>query len=85
MALTQLNTRVPEELAGKVRAAAQRRGMSVQDYVADVLEADQAAADGPEEMREARARMHAAVAYRKWLEGGRSEDGAMDMGEVFGA
>jgi hypothetical protein len=35
-------------------------------------------------MREARARMHAAVAYRKWLEGGRREDGAMSMDEVFG-
>ncbi|MET7827025.1 hypothetical protein ACFWA4_04905 [Streptomyces sp. NPDC060011] len=85
MALTQLNTRVDQELADKVRASAQRRGMSVQDYVADVLEADQAAADGPEDLRDARARMHAAVAYRKWKDGGKSEDGAMSMDEVFGA
>ncbi|MGV9703912.1 hypothetical protein [Streptomyces sp. NPDC003483] len=85
MALTQLNTRVDQELADKVRASAKRRGMSVQDYVADVLEADQAAADGPEEMREARASMHAAVAYKKWLDSGRSEEGAQTMDEVFGA
>ncbi|MGW6259925.1 hypothetical protein [Streptomyces sp. NPDC055085] len=85
MALTQLNTRVDQELADKVRASAKRRGMSVQDYVADVLEADQAAADGPEDLRDARARMHAVVAYRKWKDGEKSEDGAMSMDEVFGA
>ncbi|MET7391722.1 hypothetical protein ACFYPT_42145 [Streptomyces sp. NPDC005529] len=85
MALTQLNTRVDQELADKVRASAQRRGMSVQDYVADVLEADQAAADGPEDLRDARARMHAAVAYRKWKASGHSEAGTMSMDEVFDA
>ncbi|MGW4440793.1 hypothetical protein ACWELO_34595 [Streptomyces sp. NPDC004596] len=84
MALTQLNARVPEELADQVRAAAKRQGMSVQEYVADVLAADQAAAEGPEELRRARASMHAAVAYQRWKAGGRSEAGAMDMGEVFG-
>ncbi|MBG7704931.1 hypothetical protein HCJ76_44420 [Streptomyces sp. MC1] len=84
MALTQLNARVPEELAQAVRDSAQRAGMSVQDYVADVLAADQAAADGPEELRRARASMHAAVAYERWLSTGRSEAGAMSMDEVFG-
>ncbi|MFE2101664.1 hypothetical protein [Streptomyces sp. NPDC059468] len=84
MALTQLNARVPEELAASVRASAQRAGMSVQDYVADVLAADQAAAEGPEEMRQARARMHAAVAYQRWMNSGQSEAGAMSMDEVFG-
>ncbi|MER7937926.1 MULTISPECIES: hypothetical protein [unclassified Streptomyces] len=83
MALTQLNARVPEELAASVRARAQRAGMSVQDYVADVLAADEVAAEGPEEMRRARADMHAAVAYRRWLADGRSEAGAMSMDEVF--
>ncbi|MFE9500785.1 hypothetical protein [Streptomyces collinus] len=84
MALTQLNTRVPEELAASVRARAQRAGMSVQDYVADVLAADEEAAEGPEDMRQARARAHAAVAYKRWLGTGRSEAGAMTMDEVFG-
>lgn len=84
MALTQLNARVPEELAKSVRDSAQRAGMSVQDYVADVLAADQAAAEGSEELRRARASMHAAVAYKRWLGTGQSEAGAMSMGEVFG-
>ncbi|MEU7061372.1 toxin-antitoxin system HicB family antitoxin [Streptomyces sp. NPDC046197] len=84
MSLTQLNTRVPKELADKVRTAAKRAGMSINDYVTEVLAADQAAAEGPEEMRQARARMHAAVAYKKWLDSGRSEADAMDMDEVFG-
>lgn len=84
MALTQLNARVPEELADKVRDSAKRANMSVQDYVADVLAADQAAAEGPEELRQARARMHAVVAYNRWKGEGQSEAGAMSMDEVFG-
>ncbi|MGW0562938.1 hypothetical protein ACWDZ4_20520 [Streptomyces sp. NPDC003016] len=84
MATTQLNARVPEELAAAVRASATRAGMNIGDYVASVLEADQAAASSPE-LREARAQMHAAAAYKKWVSNGRSEDGTMSMGEVFGA
>ncbi|MFI0977487.1 hypothetical protein ACH4SP_10710 [Streptomyces sp. NPDC021093] len=84
MATTQLNARVPEELAAQVRASASRAGMSIGDYVASVLEADQAAAAGSRELREARARMHAAAAYRKWLAAGQPESGAMSMDEVFG-
>lgn len=84
MAKTQLNSRVPIELADRVRLAAERAGMDIGDYVASVLEADLAAASGSPEMREARARMHAAVAYKKWLGDGRPEQGSMDMDEVFG-
>ncbi|MCX5205342.1 hypothetical protein OG897_28275 [Streptomyces sp. NBC_00237] len=84
MATTQLNARVPEELAARVRASASRAGMNIGEYVASVLEADQAAASGSPELREARARMHAAVAYRKWLADDRSEKDAMSMDEVFG-
>ncbi|MEV6020041.1 MULTISPECIES: toxin-antitoxin system HicB family antitoxin [unclassified Streptomyces] len=85
MGTAQLNTRVDQELADKVRASAQRAGMSLNDYVTGVLEADQAAADGPDDLREARARMHARVAYQKWIASGRPETGSMTMGEVFGA
>ncbi|MFH8572930.1 hypothetical protein [Streptomyces sp. NPDC017993] len=84
MATTQLNARVPEELAAAVRASASRAGMSLADYVASVLEADQAAASGSPELREARAQMHAAAAYKKWMSDGQPETGAMSMGEVFG-
>ncbi|WP_327359669.1 hypothetical protein [Streptomyces sp. NBC_01304] len=84
MATTQLNARVPEELAAAVRASATRAGMSIGDYVASVLEADQAGASSPE-LRDARARMHAAAAYRKWKANGQSEDGALTMDEVFDA
>jgi hypothetical protein len=85
MSKTQLNTRVPIELADQVRSAAERAGMDIGDYVASVLEADLAAASGSQEMREARARMHAAVAYKRWMSDGQPEQGAMSMGEVFGA
>ncbi|MGX1886515.1 hypothetical protein [Streptomyces sp. NPDC055287] len=85
MATTQLNARVPEELAEQVRAAAARAGMSIGDYVSDVLAADQAAASGSPALREARAQMHALAAYKKWKATGQSEEGAMDMSEVFGA
>ncbi|MEU8890564.1 hypothetical protein [Streptomyces sp. NPDC048442] len=84
MPTTQLNARVPEELAVRVRASASRAGMSIGDYVASVLEADQAAASGGQELREARARMHAAAAYRRWMADGQPESGAMSMDEVFG-
>jgi hypothetical protein len=84
MALTQLNTRVPEELAEQVRKAAQRNGMAVNEYVTRVLTADQVAAEGPEDLRRARASMHAAAAYKQWLNTGQSEAGAMSMDEVFG-
>ncbi|MEV0487371.1 hypothetical protein AB0I69_43065 [Streptomyces sp. NPDC050508] len=84
MATTQLNARVPEELADAVRASASRAGMNIGDYVISVLEADQAASSNPE-LHEARARMHAAAAYRKWKANGQPEDGAMTMDEVFGA
>jgi hypothetical protein len=85
MATTQLNARVPEELAAQVRDSAQRAGMSLGDYVTEVLAADQAAATGGEELRRARANMHAAAAYKKWLVSGQSEEGAMTMDEVFSA
>ncbi|MFE1294042.1 MULTISPECIES: hypothetical protein [unclassified Streptomyces] len=85
MAKTQLNARVPEELANEVRSAASKAGMEIGDYIAAVLEADLAAASGGEELRRARANMHAAAAYKKWMAGGQSEEGAMSMGEVFGA
>ncbi|MFD7763574.1 hypothetical protein [Streptomyces microflavus] len=84
MTTTQLNTRVPEELAAAVRASASRAQMTIGDYVASVLEADQAAVSSPD-LRQARAQMHAAAAYRKWLANGKSEDGAMGMDEVFDA
>lgn len=84
MALTQLNARVPAEVAASLRARAQRAGMSVQDYLTDVIAADEVGAEGPEELRQARARMHAVVAYKRWKEGGQSEVGAMSMAEVFG-
>jgi hypothetical protein len=85
MATTQLNARVPEELAEQVRAAAARAGMNIGDYVSEVLAADQAAATGSQELRQARARMHAAAAYKKWMSAGQPEQGAMSMGEAFGA
>ncbi|WP_433860159.1 hypothetical protein [Streptomyces kronopolitis] len=85
MAKTQLNARVQPELAEQVRAAASRSGMEISDYIASVLEADLAAASGSADMREARARMHAAVAYKKWKADGQPETGAMEMAEVFGA
>lgn len=84
-AMTQLNARVPGELAAAVRASAERAGMSIGDYVTSVLEADQAGASGGQEMREARARLHAAAAYKKWLSDGCPEAKAMSMDEVFGA
>ncbi|MGW0757162.1 hypothetical protein ACWD1Y_11840 [Streptomyces sp. NPDC002814] len=85
MAKTQLNARVPEELANEVRSAATKAGMDIGEYIAAVLEADLAAASGGEDLRRARASMHAAAAYKKWMAGGQSEDGAMSMDEVFGA
>jgi hypothetical protein len=85
MAKTQLNARVPEELADEVRSAASRAGMDIGDYVAAVLEADLAAASGSQELRQARANMHAAAAYKKWLASEKSEEGAMGMEEVFNA
>jgi hypothetical protein len=75
---------VPEELAEQVRAAAARAGMNIGEYVTEVLAADQAAASGGEELRRARAHVHAAAAYKKWLGSGQSKEGSMDMGEVFG-
>ncbi|MFG2604808.1 hypothetical protein ACGFT2_14850 [Streptomyces sp. NPDC048514] len=80
MALTQLNARVAQELAAPVRAAAQHGRRAVQDYAADVLAADQAAAEGPEEPRRASASMHAAVADERWLASGQSEAGATSCG-----
>ncbi|MET9528247.1 hypothetical protein [Streptomyces coeruleorubidus] len=84
MAKTQLNARVPEELADEVRSAATKAGMDIGDYITAVLQADLAAASGSPELREARARMHAVAAYNKWNTTGRSEAGAMSMDEVFG-
>jgi hypothetical protein len=85
MAKTQLNARVPEELAKEVRSAASRAGMDIGDYIAAVLEADLAAASGGEDLRRARASMHAAAAYKRWMATGQSENGVMEMNEVFGA
>jgi hypothetical protein len=84
MAKTQLNAQVPQELAAEVRAAAARAGMGLSDYITEVLAADLAAASGSRELREARARMHAMAAYRRWNTAGRSEKGALTMAEVFG-
>jgi len=75
---------LPEQLEEAVRAAAAEAGLSVNDYVARVLTADQAAAAGSAAERAARADALAAAAHGKWAAGGRSEAGGMSMDEVFG-
>ncbi|TWE21802.1 hypothetical protein FB465_7028 [Kitasatospora atroaurantiaca] len=75
---------LPERLEKAVRAAASEAGLSVNDYVARVLTADQAAAEGSPAERAARADALAAAAHRQWVAGGHSEVGSMSMGEVFG-
>ncbi|MCX5207810.1 hypothetical protein OG689_00485 [Kitasatospora sp. NBC_00240] len=75
---------LPEQLESAVRAAAAEAGLSVSDYVARVLTADQAAAAGSPAERAARADALAAAAYRHWVAGGSSQAGSMSMDEVFG-
>ncbi|WP_157537170.1 hypothetical protein [Kitasatospora azatica] len=55
----------------------------MQEYVAGVLTADQAAAHGSGEERIERARTLAAAAHRQWVADDRSEVGSIPLGEVF--
>ncbi|MFF1906524.1 hypothetical protein [Kitasatospora sp. NPDC058218] len=75
---------LPEQLEEAVRAAAAEAGLSVNEYIARVLTADQAAAAGTAAERVARAHALAAAAFHRWVAGGCGEDGAMGMDEVFG-
>ncbi|WP_035844259.1 hypothetical protein [Kitasatospora azatica] len=74
---------LPTHLEQPVAEAAARAGLSVQEYVARVLTADQAAARGSREERIERAGTLAAAAYQQWVTGGCSEAGAMTLDEVF--
>ncbi|MEY9968913.1 hypothetical protein ABIA33_007000 [Streptacidiphilus sp. MAP12-16] len=84
MATTQLNVRIEEELASYLRETAGEAGLTLADYVGRLAAADRAARTGSPEAREARALAFAAAEYQRWNNAGRSEAGAMNMGEVFG-
>lgn len=79
--MTELTVSVDERLAAQVEESAARYGLPIDDYVASLL----AAAETPGGAdRAERATALARTSFRRWNEGGRSEEGAMSMTEVFG-
>ncbi|GHJ91160.1 hypothetical protein SNE510_06790 [Streptomyces sp. NE5-10] len=79
--MTELTLSIEDRLADRVVESARRYGLPVQEYVERVLRA--AETPGAPD-REERALELARGAYRHYVDGGRSEDGAVSMEEVFG-
>jgi hypothetical protein len=67
MNTTPISIQLPRQLAQDVVQAAAAVSLSVDEYVTRVLTADITAANGSEEMREARAAALARVEYLRWM------------------
>jgi hypothetical protein len=67
MDTTTISIQLPQQLTQDIAQAASAVSLSVDEYVTRVLAADVTAANGSQEMREARAAALARVEYLRWM------------------